>query len=115
MTVKKEKKRSRGRPAGDPEDLRTERIAIRCHPDLVIELNVLARLEGVTRSVLIERLLIRLVNDHFNRTVVDKVGRYTDGPPDESKAPGRGVEYLRREAKRTSSTRRPVARPVTPK
>ncbi len=98
MVVKKAEKRSRGRPAGDPEDLKLERIAIRVHEDLCFELNVLARQEGVTRSMLVERLLIRLVNDHHHRTVVDQIGRYTAGPPDHD--PGmsaRGIEYLRKE------------------
>lgn len=75
--------RARGRPAGDPDDVRTERIALRLHPNLVVEMNVLARLEGISRSVLIEKMLLRLVNDHYNRTVVDRVGRYVDGPPKE--------------------------------
>jgi len=56
------------------------------HRDLVFELRMLARLEGVTRSVLVKGLLIRLVNDHHRRTVIDAVGRYVDGPPpDESR------------------------------
>jgi hypothetical protein len=81
MTVKKEKTKPRGRPPGDPDNLRTERIAFRVHPNLVFELNVLARLDGITRSTLIEKMLIRLVNDHHRRTVIDAVGRYVDGPP----------------------------------
>jgi hypothetical protein len=54
----KTKKRKGGRPFGDPEDKRTERIAIRAHPDLVAELSVVARAQGFVRSVLIERTLI---------------------------------------------------------
>ena len=92
MVVKKAGKR-KGRPPGDPDDVRTERMAIRMHTDLVFELNVLARLEGITRSQLVERMLIRLVNDHYARTVVDKVGRYLDGPPEVTSP--RGVEFLR--------------------
>src|SRR5580704_10072184 len=81
MVIKKTEKRSRGRAQGDPDDLRTERIALRIHGDLLVELNIIARIEGVTRSVLVERLLIRFVNDHYARTVVDRVGRYQNGPP----------------------------------
>jgi hypothetical protein len=77
MVVKKEKKRPRGRPRGDPDDLRTERIAVRAHKDLVNELNFLSRHKGVTRSVLIERLLIDLVNDEARSIAVDAIGRYT--------------------------------------
>jgi hypothetical protein len=112
MVVKKEPKRGRGRPAGDPEDLKLERIAIRVHEDLCFELNVLARQEGVTRSMLVERVLIRLVNDHHNRTLVDKIGRYTDGPPDQD--PGlsaRGIEYLRKEETKKSKSR-PIRRRI---
>ena len=75
--VKREKKRPRGRPPGDPEDLRTERVAVRAHKDLVNELNHLAREQGVTRSVMIERLLIDFVNDEARSEIVDMIGRYT--------------------------------------
>jgi hypothetical protein len=102
MTVKKEKTKARGRPPGDPDDLRTERIAFRVHPNLVFELNVLARLDGITRSTLIEKMLIRLVNDHHRRTVVDAVGRYIDGPPP---PPAGGHHFVarRRDLTRTRS------------
>src|SRR5665213_2237708 len=103
MVTKKGKTRSR--PPGHPDDLRTERLAIRIHTDLTFELNVLARLEGITRSVLVERLLIRLVNDHYSRTVVDKIGRYVDGPPEVSQP--KAVEYLRRELAPKPKMRRP--------
>jgi hypothetical protein len=110
MTVKKEKTKQRGRPPGDPDDVRTERIAIRVHPNLLFELNVLSRVEGVTRSVLVERLLIRLVNDHHRRTLMDPIGRYVDGPP-EIIEPGKGVEFLRRERmKKTPPRRQPITR-----
>jgi hypothetical protein len=74
----KTKKRKGGRPFGDPEDKRTERIAIRAHPDLVAELSVVARSQGFVRSVLIERTLIDLVNRHYGRVVVDAIGRHTE-------------------------------------
>jgi hypothetical protein len=83
MVVKKEKKRGRGRPASDPDDLRSERIALRSHPDLVNELNHMARAQGITRSVLIERALIDFVNEEARAEIVDMIGRYTvaDNPP----------------------------------
>ena len=82
VVVKAKKTRSRrgGRPVGDPQDKRTERIAIRAHPDLVEELNIVARAQGFVRSVLIERALIDLVNRHYGRQVVDAIGRYVDYP-----------------------------------
>ncbi len=105
MSVKKEKMKPRGRPPGDPDDVRTERIAIRVHPNLLFELNVISRVEGVTRSVLVERMLIRLVNDHHRRTLMDSIGRYVDGPPDVVE-PGKGVEFLRRERMKQTPVRR---------
>jgi hypothetical protein len=73
---------------------------------------VLSRVEGVTRSVLIERLLIRLVNDHHRRTLMDPIGRYIDGPPDVVE-PGKGVEFLRRERPQKAAPRRhPISRPL---
>jgi hypothetical protein len=78
VTVKsaKTRKRKGGRPLGDPEDKRTERIAIRAHPDLVDELSVVARAQGFVRSVLIERTLIDVVNRYHGRPVVDAIGRH---------------------------------------
>jgi hypothetical protein len=116
MVVKKETKKPRGRPQGDPDDLRTERIALRVHSDLLFELNIVARLEGVTRSVLVERLLIRLVNDHHSRTVVDKVGRYVGDPPRGS-SDARIREHNEPLRKKTPPRRRPVKRwlPVSKK
>jgi hypothetical protein len=102
MVVRKASTKPRGRPPGDPDDLRTERVAFRIHPDLVFELNVLARLDGITRSTLIEKLLIRLVNDHHRRTVVDAVGRYINGPPSPPVA-GQHFMAKRREASRNRS------------
>ena len=93
MMVAKNERKTRGRPPGDPDDLRTERLAIRLHRDLTFELNVLARLDGITRSVLVERLLIRMLNDHYNRNVVDKIGRYVDGPPEVSQPKGRLIPF----------------------
>jgi hypothetical protein len=78
MAVVKEskpKKRKGGRPFGVPEDRRTERLAIRCHPDLVAALSDVARKQGFVRSVLIERTLIDLVNRFYGMPVVDAIGR----------------------------------------
>jgi hypothetical protein len=71
----KTKTRKAGRPFGDPDDKRTERLAIRCHPDLVAALSDVARKQGFVRSVLIERTLIDLVNRFFGVPVVDAIGR----------------------------------------
>jgi hypothetical protein len=46
-----------GRPPKDIGDLRTERIAMRAHPDLLSHLNDLARRAGIVRSVYGEEVL----------------------------------------------------------
>jgi hypothetical protein len=73
------KKRSGGRPRGDPEDLRTERVAIRLHPDLTAEVNKACRAVGINRSIFIERLLIEWLYAHgheIKTRPVDAIGRY---------------------------------------
>jgi hypothetical protein len=75
--VKKPKNPTRpGRPAVMSDaDKRTERIAIRAHPDLVYYLSAGAREEGLVRSVYIERILIGYLNQQWGHPVVDNIGR----------------------------------------
>jgi hypothetical protein len=71
-----------GRPPKDVGDLRTERIAMRAHPDLLSHLNDLARRAGIVRSVYIERILIGYVNDLYGEEVLDAIGKeIPDGGP----------------------------------
>jgi hypothetical protein len=72
-------KRPPGRPPADPGDLRTERMALRLHPDLMYELGVATREAGTNKSLFIERLLINHLNDRLVRraaTPLDVIGRY---------------------------------------
>jgi hypothetical protein len=71
------KKRAGGRPPINPRDLKSATIAWRIHPDLNSELNKIARLNGVSKSTLINHQLIRLVNERSNRTLVDNIGRHS--------------------------------------
>jgi hypothetical protein len=64
-----------GRPPKDIGDLRTERIAMRAHPDLLSHLNDLARRAGIVRSVYIERILVGYVNSVYGEEVLDPIGR----------------------------------------
>ena len=80
-----------GRPPKDRGDLRTERIAMRAHPDLLSHLNDLARRAGIVRSVYIERILIGYVNDLYGEEVLDAIGKEI---PDAAPAPGR-LKHLR--------------------
>jgi hypothetical protein len=76
-----------GRPRRDPDSLRTERLVLRIHPDLMAELTDLAQRERFTRSTLIEGALIILVNaaaaDAGELVKLDLAGRYLnhDLPP----------------------------------
>jgi hypothetical protein len=65
-----------GHPPQNPDDLKSAEIALRIHPDLNSELIRMARLEGISKSALINHQLIRLINDRRNRTVVDNIGRH---------------------------------------
>jgi hypothetical protein len=67
-------KRSVGRPGGDPQDIRSERLVQKIHPDLMAVFIQRAREAGVTRSAYIERVLL-----HHARFVegaeLDNIGR----------------------------------------
>jgi hypothetical protein len=76
MVVKDSKTRKKaGRPPIDPADLRTERIALRVHPDLLHDIDTQARDAGFVRSVMIERILIAYVNHVAGVDVLDAIGR----------------------------------------
>lgn len=63
-----------GRPPSPPEDLRTERTAMRMHPNLLYELNVATREAGLNRSLFIESVLIA----HINARIAARGGRLLD-------------------------------------
>jgi hypothetical protein len=88
----KTKKHPGGRPKADPADLRTERLAVRLHPDLTTEINKCCRLMGMNRSIFFERLLIDWVNaraEVMRIRPLDLIGRYmTDEQLAEEGAPG---------------------------
>lgn len=64
-----------GRKAGDPNDVRSSRIVQRVHPHLVEVVDELAREEGLTRSLFIERILIKALNKEHGAHL-DMVGRW---------------------------------------
>jgi hypothetical protein len=66
-----------GRPPINPDDVKSGVIELRIHKDLNSELAKLARLEGVSQSALLNRLVIESVNAHRGRIVLDKIGRHT--------------------------------------
>jgi hypothetical protein len=68
-----------GRPKRDPDSLRTERLVIRIHPDLMNRLTEISKRNGITRSLLVERALIELVNLATGKPVLDLNGREMAG------------------------------------
>src|ERR1700688_139101 len=68
------KKRKRG-PDPRPEEVRTERLTLRVHPDLMEILTARARERGVSRSQYIEKLLIGWTNADPRNVKVDSIGK----------------------------------------
>jgi len=64
----------RGRRAGDPNAMRSERLVLRVHPDLITALNKAADEAGLSRSTFVERCLISWLNGD-PRNHLDHVGR----------------------------------------
>ena len=72
-------KKPMGRPPLDPSELRTERIAIRLHPDLYGEIGKFARIAGMNKSLFIERVVINYLNGELEQTgdrPLDNIGKY---------------------------------------
>jgi hypothetical protein len=72
-------KKKTGRPAAAPEDIRSERTALRMHTDLQTELTAAAREQGMTRSLFIERILLAHVNARLasrGERMLDGIGKY---------------------------------------
>jgi hypothetical protein len=68
-----------GRPPGDPDDVRSERTAMRMHPNLLRELNVAAREAGKNRSLFTESILIGWINARLmarGERPLDAIGKY---------------------------------------
>lgn len=84
--VKKTKPKSKdsrnvgGRPKRDPDTLRTERLVVRIHPDLMECLTALAKENGLTRSMLVERSMVSFVNLSAGEPILDTMGRRLSGP-----------------------------------
>jgi hypothetical protein len=78
-TPKKAGKNVGGRPRRDPDTLRTERLVLRIHPDLMRSLTELAQANGITRSLLVERAMISFVNMSRPGPKLDLLGRELKG------------------------------------
>jgi hypothetical protein len=77
-----------GRPRHDPADLRSDRLVVRIHPDLMSELIEASREQGISRSLFVERVLLTFLNSrrpdgHPQR--LDRIGRYEKPAPADSK------------------------------
>jgi hypothetical protein len=65
-----------------PGDVRTDRLVLRTHPDLMDVLTIRAREKGLTRSAYVEQLLVGWVRlDPRNRRI-DMIGKYVQDAPD---------------------------------
>jgi hypothetical protein len=78
--VKQTKPRKKtGRPPTPVADLRSERTAMRMHPNMLHELNAAARAAGKNRSLFIEWVLIGWLNSRLlsrGERPLDAIGKY---------------------------------------
>jgi hypothetical protein len=66
-----------GRKKMPPEEVRSDRLVLRAHPDLMDALSLRAKGYGVSRSQLIERILITYLNmQDDQKPALDMSGRY---------------------------------------
>ena len=69
-------KKTAGRRPGPIEDVRTERLVVRMHPDLFGVLTEKGKLYGVSRSQYVERILISYLNMQAGQATIDWTGRF---------------------------------------
>jgi hypothetical protein len=63
-----------GRPPGDPLDIRSERLVLRVHPDLLETLTDCAAAARMTRSLYVEQILLVYLN-RVENAELDSIGR----------------------------------------
>jgi hypothetical protein len=85
----------RGRQRQDPRSIRSERLVLRVHPDLMETLEKLARESGVSRSQMIERTLITFCNLD-PRVHLDMTGRKTEPGADQPSLLATPADFQRR-------------------
>jgi hypothetical protein len=73
-------KKTAGRRPGPPEDVRTERLVVRMHPDMFSVLTEKAKFYGVSRSQYVERILIGYLNMQADIKPLDNMGRHIKDP-----------------------------------
>lgn len=73
-------KKTAGRRPGPPEDVRTDRLVVRMHPDMFGVLTEKAKFYGVSRSQYVERILIGYLNMQADLTPLDGMGRFIKDP-----------------------------------
>ena len=93
MVSKRSSTRKKGRPPGDPLDVRQARFSFRLHPDLYDEINKAARRQGLNHSLWIERACVEKVHrETKDATLLDVIGRYSDPHQCEEAADRRAAE-----------------------
>lgn len=73
-----------GRPKRDPNTLRTERLVVRIHPDLMEHLTEMSQENGITRSLLVERCLVQFINLSKGEPILDYMGRELTEEPNKA-------------------------------
>ena len=122
VTKAKPRGREGGRKAANPDDIRSERLVLRAHPDLVDALTERGKIYGVSRSQFIERILITYLNLQQDQRPLDLTGRYVksaaaakimrERPGDAWKAFGaRNLKMLGMQAEEAAERRRQAGEP----
>jgi hypothetical protein len=83
--------RRTGRTPGPVEDLRSERLVQRIHPDLMSAIMQRAREAGFSRSLYVERILVQFMNS-MEGAELDAIGKRR--PPGQAAAFGQTVDQL---------------------
>jgi hypothetical protein len=76
VTKPKAPAKPNGRRKMPPDEVRSDRLVLRSHPDLMDALSLRAKVYGVSRSQLIERVLISYLNMQDDQRPLDMAGRY---------------------------------------
>jgi len=87
-----------GRPPGDPLDIRSERLVLRVHTDLLEALTDCATAARMTRSLYVEQILLAYLN-RVEKADLDSIGRKVEDaetrPPEKVAPRDAGDDWMR--------------------
>jgi len=81
MVKESKKKRMKPGPKIDEEDVRSERLTMRVHPDLMHILDVRSRERNMSRSAYIEQIMVGWIQADPRNPKIDSRGKIVDGAP----------------------------------